>query len=814
MKDNYLSATGVLSVVLTGTLIGGANVAAAEEGASRAIEEVIVTAQRREESANDVGMGIQALTDEQLNRTRIRDVDDLVAMVPGFNVSQSYQGVPTYTLRGIGFNTINISATSTVGVYLDEVSRPYPILNAGPMFDVQRVEVLKGPQGTLFGRNTTAGLINLVSNKPTDEFEAGLVADVGTFGTTNLQGHISGALADNFQARLAFATEHSDEGWQESVSRDEENGEVDRTGIRLSLAAQPTDNLTIDFSYSYWTDESDPLAAQAIGFTPATTGSPFNAAGLANFVATNAPRNSEDADWAPYATRAVDIGIGTGVSKPLEKDLEFTGAKLRIEYDISDDMRLISLTGYNDLDRNGISDWSGAPYEVLVQDFEGEIESVSQELRIEGSTEKANWMIGVYYAKDELLDSNQTLLGDNANVATIRFLTGQIVSDPAYPGPFTLTDVAQTFRKFRDIGEFETNTKSLFANVDWLLTDELTLTTGIRFTQDEQEYAGCSRDVNGSMLPNVNTFNIGLYQLLFGTPSGTTVTPIGLNDCVTFDTRTASFGLVTSELDEDNTSWRVALNYTPGNDVLWYGSVSQGAKAGSTPVNAANIAEQNAAAEQEMLLAYEIGTKASLFDRVMQLNAAVFYYDYEDKQLSAFFADPIYTALSRLQNIPDSNAYGVDMDLTWRATENLTALFSATWLRTEVDGYQGINGAGLPQDYDGAEFLYSPRFTGNLTLLYDRPISSNLALQIALNGRHQSDSSASLQDDPLYEIDSYQVYNASIGLRSLDDKWDVMVWAQNLADEYYWTAVSSNANTIVRFPGKSRTAGLSLSYRF
>lgn len=804
--------SGVLAVPCLLASVHATAQASETERRSAVIEEIVVTAQRREESANDVGMGIQAFSQSQMDRVQVSSVEDLTALVPSFNVSQSYQGVPTYTLRGIGFNTINLSATSTVGIYEDEVSRPYPILNAGPTYDLERVEVLKGPQGTLFGRNTTAGLINLVTAKPTEDFEARFSGGVGNYETYNLEGMVSGPLGERVQGRLAFRSENSGKGWQKSVSRDERNGEVERLGVRGSISIEASDRFFIDASYSYWDNRSDPLAAQAIGFTPATTGSPFNTPGVEAFVAANPPSNAEDADWVPYPVRSADIGTGLGISSPLEEDATFHGAKLRLEYDFGDTVRLISLTGYNDFERKGISDWSGAPYEVLIQDFDGTIESISEELRLEGSTDRTNWMVGAYYADDELLDSNRTLLGQNANVALVRAATSGIVANPAYPGPYTLTEVSQAFRTFRDVGEFDTSTASVFANVDWMLADTFTLTTGLRYTEDEQDYVGCSRDVNGNMLPNVNTFNIFLYQPLYGTPIGATISPIGVGDCVTFDTATASFGPVTSKLDENNWSWRVAGNWTPADDVLLFASVSQGYKAGSTPVNAANIADQNAPASQEKLLAYEIGTKAALLDRRLQANVSLFYYDYTDKQLAAFFADPIYTALARLQNIPDSEAYGFDGELTMNFSPSLTAIASATWLDTKVIGYQGINAAGQPQSYDGAEFLYSPEFTGSLTLFYDRPLGNGWGVQAALNGRYQSDSSASLADDPLYKIDSYGLVNASIGVHALDGPWQVMLWARNLTDEYYWTAVSSNANTVVRFPGRSRTWGLTVNY--
>ena len=153
---------------------------------SLTIDTLVVTAQRREETANSVGMPIQAFSGEALQQLRVTDPKDLSTVAPSFTVSQSYQGVPTYTLRGIGFNTINMSATSTVGTYVDEVAYAYPFMLTGPIYDLERVEVLKGPQGTLYGRNTTAGLIDFVTNKPTDAFKAQVTGEVGNYRTYNL----------------------------------------------------------------------------------------------------------------------------------------------------------------------------------------------------------------------------------------------------------------------------------------------------------------------------------------------------------------------------------------------------------------------------------------------------------------------------------------------------------------------------------------------------------------------------------------------------------------------------------------------------
>jgi iron complex outermembrane recepter protein len=473
-------------------------------------------------------------------------------------------------------------------------------------------------------------------------------------------------------------------------------------------------------------------------------------------------------------------------------------------------VRLVSLTGFQDLRRRALFDWSGAPYEILLQNARGDIESLSEELRIEGSTEKSNWLVGGYVARDEILDSNRTLLGQNANVGLIRTAGLPLLATPFNSGGYTAAQLGQSFRTYQDIGNIETETWSIFANADYRITDALKLTGGIRYTEDKQDYAGCSRDVNGSMLPNVNVVNRALFFQTYGA----LVAPIGPNQCNTFNPQTLAFGLVTSTLDENNIAWRVAVDWNPADNILVFASVARGAKAGATPINAANISTQNAPAKQELLTAYELGVKAGLLDRKMQVNLSGFYYDYTDKQLSVYFADPIYTALSRLQNVPEGRAYGFDGEVTWRLTRELTVIASGTLLKTEVQNYVGINSAGRAQDFDGAPFLYSPKRSGAVTALYSRDLTSKLGLQAALNGRWQDDSHADLEGDPRFEIKDYGLVNASLGIHSLDDRWRAQLWVRNLTDTYYWSAVSSNANVVVRFPGQPRTYGASLSFAF
>ena len=198
----------------------------------------------------------------------------------------------------------------------------------------------------------------------------------------------------------------------------------------------------------------------------------------------------------------------------------------------------------------------------------------------------------------------------------------------------------------------------------------------------------------------------------------------------------------------------------------------------------------------------------------MQANAALFYYDYEDKQISAFFADPIYKALARLQNVPTAEAYGLDAEVTYLISEELTAMGGLTLLHTEIGDFDTVDSFGLPTNRQGDPFLYSPESVVSLALLYDRPVTSDLGLRASLSGRWQSESTAGQPDDPLYDIDSYGLLNGSIGIYSVDQNWELSVWGKNLTDEYYWQQITTNANVVMRFAGMPRTYGASLTYRF
>ena len=222
------------------------------------LEEVVVTAQKRVQGANDVGITLNAFSGQQLKDFGVLTAEDVAMLTPGLTVNETAAtGVPSYTIRGVGFQDYSTGASSTVGLYFDEVAMPYTVMTRGLVFDTERVEVLKGPQGDLYGRNTTAGQINFISNKPGDEFEAGIIGSFGNYDAVEVEGFVSGPLSDTIGGRLAFKTTQWGEGWQKSTTSDDKLGEKDATAVRGILNFNFNEDVSLLLIAHYIKDESD-----------------------------------------------------------------------------------------------------------------------------------------------------------------------------------------------------------------------------------------------------------------------------------------------------------------------------------------------------------------------------------------------------------------------------------------------------------------------------------------------------------------------------------------------------------------------------
>ena len=803
MPIRYLKAT-VSSAALTLAMLPCATraqeaVAAApqatEQNDNAVLGDIVVTAQRRSESINKVPLSIQAFAGDALSKAGVTDASGISQLVPAFNFSRSSANTPIYTVRGIGFNTPNLSATSPVGIYVDEVAYAYPYMSNGPSYDIERVEVLKGPQGTLYGRNTTGGLVNFITAKPTRDFHAGLTAEVGNFETINFEGFVSGPLTDTLSVRIAGRWDTSGEGWQRNVNvLGERLGKKDRMGGRVTMLWEPTDRLKVTLGASYWEDNSDTIAVQAVAFNPDSP--PFAAPGLASQVRTN--WKAGEASWGPsYA------------GKPQYKaDSSFWSASGRVEYELSDTLTVTSLTGYSDVKRYDMNDVDGTTFEPSEYLSDGRIRSFSQELRLTGDSGPVNWIVGGYYSRDKIRDDQIGYYRDSSILNTLAFV-GQSVPQTTY----SRTQIANGFNTFRNLSRQVSRSISAFANADWAISDQLKLSGGVRYSDDKLDFKGCSADNDGNTAPVWNTGVAAIVAARTGRPFSNP--GIGTNQCLTYKADfSGPAGLVNSQLKQDNVSGRLALTWTPNSRTLAYASVSRGYKSGAFPVVAANVETQLVPARQEKVTAYEAGIKLGLFNRLVQFNAAGFFYDYRDKQVFGEILDPIFVSLTRIVNVPKSEVYGAETDITISPSRELLFKFGASYTHTKVTEFNGFNRFGQAQDFAGSAFPFTPKYQLNALVSYDMPINDNLAVQFGANGNYQGKTVGSLDEDPVFDVKAYTVVNANIALHRQDDRWSIGLYARNLFNENYYTATDILTDTSIRVPGMTRTYGLVATFKY
>jgi iron complex outermembrane recepter protein len=595
------------TTVMIGSVTGVAHAATNDQGVvtnaaagsdSSGTDEIIVTAQKRAQNINNVGMSITAATGEQLLEKGVATISDLTRIEPSLQFSQSSYGTPVYTIRGVGYFDQSLAAASTVSVYLDEVPYPFPVMSRGALLDVDRVEILKGPQGTLYGQNATAGGINFIAAKPTDTFSAGLDVVYGRFGETRLNGFLSGPLTPTLNFRLAAGVEAGG-AWQKSQTRNDSLGNKDTQSGRLILDWKPAENFKASLNVNGWLDRSDTQAAQLAGIyfvapqyispnqlTPPSANRFPNPAYFATYPAairswintqpTN-PSSAREADWDPAVSP--------------RRNAKFYQVSLRLDYSLSDLVGLTSLTSYQNYNQDNIIDEGGIGKPYVYINIKGEIESFFQELRLHGDSGdgRLNWLVGVNYAKDNNKEFTNTVQPGISG----SHLTGGSTFSRIQLHPFSLQ------------GDFraKTTTKSVFGNVDFRIMDTLSFHGGIRYTRSDQAIANCSLGDDAI----TSYLNIAARSLAAAN-GGATPTPVFPGQCITMGPP-PNFqpGLYRTNLNEDNIPWRVGIDWTPSKGQLFYVAVSRGYKAGSAPSLGATFYRQFQPVTQESLLSYEVG---------------------------------------------------------------------------------------------------------------------------------------------------------------------------------------------------------------
>lgn len=734
--------------------------------------DIVVTAQKRSQNLQDVPLSVTALTGAQLTDRGITNVQDLVKVTPGLSFVESGRGVPVFSLRGVGFFDQSAGSRPTVSVYLDEAPLPFSIEAKGASFDLDRVEVLKGPQGTLFGQNATGGAINYIAAKPTNSFQAGLTGSFGRFMATDVTAYVSGPVTSNLNARLAVRTAQSGD-WQRSYTRNDTLGRQNFTQGRLLLNWRPVDRVKVAFNINGFHDGSDLQAAQFIGVRRVSAAIPLlNAYPVA-------PADPRAADWNP--------------NEDFRSNNNFIQTTGRVDFEATDRLTLTSLTAYSNEKVRQYSDGDGTALFNNNSRVNAHLTSISEEVRATGQVGKLQYILGANYANDKTHEFDDVLFP----------YSSQAVSIKGSPTPLDQTGALLNQR-------FDTS--AAFADVTYQPVDLIRLHGGVRYTKAILNYNGCTEvtDTNGAtafgVLNNRTRAGLGLGPL----PA------YNVGDCVSLDLK-GTPTLAIGRLAESNVSWRGGIDIKPAKDILFYANVSRGYKQGSSPTPAATSTVQFTPVRQESVLAYEAGVKATLFDRLLQFSAAGFYYNYSDKQLlgRAVFNPNVFGALSALVNVPKSRIKGFEFQASLFPVHGLTLTASGTYLKSKVIGdFLNYDIVGTQRNFNGSAFPYTPKWQLVFDGDYRFRLSDRLNGTLGTNVSYRSSTTASFGGDPRLQIDAYTLVDLRAGIESADRKWKVGIYGRNITNQYYWTNVSAAVDTIRRYAGMPATYGVQVGYKF
>jgi len=783
------------------------------------LEEVIVTAQKRAQGANDIGMTMNAYTGDTLQQLGVFTAEDLAQFTPGLTINDTAAtGVPLYSIRGVGFQDYSTGASSTVGLYFDEVAMPYTVMSRGAVFDLARVEVLKGPQGDLYGRNTTAGQINFISNIPTEEFEAGVRLSYGSYDVLELEGFVSGGLTDTMQGRFAFRTTQSSEGWQDSLTRDDELGEKDVTAMRAMLNIDFSEDVSLLLRLHNVKDKSDNKAPTAYNGFDGGLDSVSNAhlplqdytdqrgsSRITSLTATPpwySTRDNEAADWTNGYTSAI-----TGESYDLRpaRDNELKGISAKLDWDFGN-FSLTSLTSYDEFEREEANDWDGGFFNDSSNINTTDLDSFSQELRLSGETDKLLWIAGLYYSTDEIDEFYKYFMSDSrfGDASTAFGL-----------GPFVLSPILQLDTKYNQ----ETESRAIFGHIEYSFAENFRFTLGLRYTEEERDWEGCTFSASDNSLGNfLNTlFGSSLQAGDCGTIDDDPDSPTYIFDMLGAGTPNDAFHVYKDSIDTEKWMGKLGLDYTLSDDVLLYASWSRGFKSGGFNGANSNTTQQLQPYTEEELDAFEIGAKSTLLDGSMQLNVSAFFYDYKDKQEQ----DPAITfvgPISGLTNIPESEIYGAELDFQWLPLDGMTVNFGAAYLHTEITEWQATLSVDswpevITYDASGLKLPQAPEWSVNGLISYQWPLTDSMFMELAgdFNFKDSTTGGTTIED----ATEDYTVYNARVTLGDLSGTWSTQLWARNLTDEYYYPSAFRGGNgPFVRSVGMPRTYGITLGYNF
>lgn len=743
-------------------LIGAAAIAPAfaqDAGreATTALEEVIVTAQKREESAQDVPIALTALGADQIEKSYARDIQDIETLVPNLIVDPILgNGTASISIRGLQLNDVEKSFDPAVAVYLDGIYLANTTGALLQMYDAEVVEVLRGPQGTLFGRNTIGGLINIRRAKPTGEFGGKFAVNFGRFNQLDARAvlNFDAALEGTLATKLSVVRQDGG-GYFENVSRNKREGDTAFTGVTFSTLWTPTDSfealLAID-----WFDDKTPTRPVTALTQPGEVFCQPPAFPI------GCGRPKSDADWHRRPTTTLE-------QKAFVKSKAVT---LNASWQASDAHKLVSVTGWRDVEDDALQEFDGVAAPVFWTQRPQVSDQFSQELRLESDwNDSVRSVIGAYYFTNEY-ELNQ------------RTFSPAFFGDPAAP-----MGIAFTARNFNQ----NVDAYAAFAQVDWDITEKFTLSLGGRYNKEEKTAAGTEfLQINGvGLVPQISYGNERSRPAYVGT----------FVDPATGQTRTADGDASFSQF-----SPRVNVTYKIDDDKLVYATFSEGYRSGGFNGRASGPLTLGPY-EPEDVETIEVGAKTQWLDNRLRFNASVFSTDYTNKQEDVVFPDPIAVTVTLVQNASAATIRGAELELLAIPTDGLTLGFNVGVLDASFDTWRvpGIGGGTV--DKSNFELRRAPDLTAALNLQYEQPLGNGNFLVYGVNYSYKDDyyivgntvQRAAAQDSGL--VEAYGLLDASISYET--ESWSVSLWGKNLTEENYFLHVLDVGTNYAAGPNNS-----------
>ncbi len=760
------------------------------------LEEVVITAQKRTESLQDVPMSVSAITGADLENLRFRDSSDITAQIPNLqSTSTAGDGFPIFALRGVAMSDFSFNQASPVASYIDEVYKGNPAIQGVQIFDLERIEVLRGPQGTLYGKNSTGGAVNFITRKPTYEETIGNVAvGYGDFSRKELSGAVETPIVEDVLAVRLAGTWTKADGWFENKQPGLDDGNaIDEYGARLTVAWQPTDSLEAVLRYTKSEQDAVNYGIQAINISEEGVGagiySLYNELGVTNLQ----DYQRENLDYFEFES-----------DQDTKRELSNDALALTVNWDLTDSYTLTSITSWDDGEIYNPEDADGSPLLVLRPVYSGEAEQYTQDLRITSNLDgNFNFIGGVYWSREDV--ENATNIGfyqdldmnadgnldylDCADVISTAFADGPVTESgtavEAVLNGFglSLASFAPASCQFDNEFKQERTSYAGYFDGNYALNDSWTVRFGLRYTEDKNELTYFSARILASD----------------GTP---------ILNTIPGDSEDPNATAADDEFTDREWTGKIGVDYMSENGMLLYASFSHGYRAGAYNAQAFLDPAELTSVEPEKLDSYEVGIKHELLDGRVRLNGAAFFYTYDNQQFLDVNSE---TLAQTLINIEESEIMGLEVELEAAVLDNLTIQVGLGMLDTEVK--EGVL-SGV--DLKGNELLLAPELNFNLAINWD--IVEMKLVTLALN------ASTTYVDDHYFDVfnterisqDGYWVSNARLKLSSPIDSWQVALWVKNLADEEYKTSAIDLSSFGYDYAhiGAPRTFGVDFRYNF